>query len=81
MSPEGLYHERRALVPWSIPRHLQLASWNPNVDHVVITIFFIELLSRQKGFHLPHLQREMWWKILKVLNCGDFGPLLALPAP
>ena len=81
MSPEEVQERRRrALVPWSIPRHLQLASWNPHVAPVVKTIFFIELLSRQEGFHLPYLPIEIWLKILELLNCGDFDPR-ALLAP
>ena len=80
MSPEGLYHERRALVPWSIPRHLELASWNLHVIPVVKTICLIELRSREDDFHLPCLPIEIWLEILKFLKCGDFGPL-ALPAP
>ena len=87
MSPEGLYHERRALVPWSIPRHLELARWNLHVIPIATTIFFIKFLSDQeplliideqgREIRLPHLPIEMWWEILKKLNCGDFG----LPAP
>ena len=75
MSPDVLYHERRALVPWSRPRHLQLASWNPHVASVVTTILVLE---RRLGIHLP---KEMWLKILEHLRCGDFGPPRALPAP
>ena len=89
MSPEGM-QERRALVPWSRPRHLQLASWNPHVAPVVTTILLLEVRSRTQYLsvidaqgriiRLPYLPPEMWELILKHLNCGDFGPL-ALPAP
>ena len=82
--------ERRALVPWSRPRHLQLASWNPQVASVVTTILLLEVRSRTQYLsvidaqgriiRLPYLPPEMWELILKHLNCGDFGPL-ALPAP
>ena len=90
MSPDVLYHERRALVPWSRPRHLQLASWNPHVAPVVTTILLLEVRSRTQDLfvidakgrklRLPYLPTEMWHKILEYLRCGDFGPL-ALPAP
>ena len=90
MSPDVLYHERRALVPWSRPRHLQLASWNPHVAPVVKTILLLEVRSRRQYLsvidaqgriiRLPYLPTEMWHKILGYLRCGDFGPL-ALPAP
>jgi len=89
MSPEGM-QERRALVPWSRPRHLQLASWNPYVAPVVDLLF--REIHEERGpclhmtdptgeeIELPYLPPEMWELILKHLNCGDFGPL-ALPAP
>jgi hypothetical protein len=89
MSPEGM-QERRALVPWSRPRHLQLASWNPHVAPVVTTILLLEVRSRTqylsvidaqgRTVRLPHLPIEVWLIILEHLRCGDFGPL-ALPAP
>ncbi len=82
--------ERRALVPWSRPRHLQLASWNPQVASVVTTILLLEVRSRTQYLsvidaqgriiRLPYLPTEMWHKILGYLRCGAFGPL-ALPAP
>ena len=74
------YYGRGALVPWSIPRHLELAIWNLHVIPVAKTICLIELRSGKDGFQLPKLPIEMWWEILKCLNCGNFGPL-ALPAP
>ena len=90
MSPDVLYHERRALVPWSRPRHLRLASWNPQVAPVVTTILLLEVRSRTQALsaidaqgriiRLPHLPTEMWHKILGYLRCGAFGPL-ALPVP
>ena len=89
MSPEGM-QERRALVPWSRPRHLQLASWNPQVASVVTTILLLEVRSRTqylsvidaqgRTVRLPHLPIEMWHEFLGYLRCGAFGPL-ALPAP
>ena len=77
-------------VPWSRPRHLQLASWNPHVAPVVAAILLLEIRSRTQDLfvinakgrkiRLPYLPPEMWHEIIKHLNCGDFGPL-ALPAP
>ena len=90
MSPEGIQERRRALVPWSRPRHLQLVSWNPHVAPVVTTILLLEVRSRTQALsvidaqgriiRLPYLPTEMWHKILGYLRCGAFGPL-ALPAP
>ena len=83
MSSEGLYHERRALVPWSIPRHMQEASWNPHVSPVVRTVFFCEqrLWESLDDNVLPYLTDDIWEEILKCLRCGDFGKQQALLAP
>ena len=70
-SPEVVYHEKRALIPWSESNHKLLAQWNFYIDPIVETVYSLA------GENLPI---EIWREILGFLNCGDFGPLaLTLP--
>ena len=90
MTLQPLKKVMQVFISWSIPRHLELARWNLQVTPVVKTIFLIELRSGQeplliinnqgREIRLTYLPKEMWFKILENLNCGDFGPL-ALPTP